>query len=39
MDQNEIFEPFEDEVFFSTETIEEITGGKGDEDDEQQPTD
>ena len=34
MDQNEIFEPFEGEEIFGAENVDEITGGKGDDDDE-----
>lgn len=34
--QEEIFEPFGCETVFGAETVDEITGGRGD-DDEQQP--
>lgn len=34
IEEDEIFEPYEGDQTFGAETIEELTGGKGDDDDE-----
>ena len=34
IDEDEIFEPYDGDQAFGAETIEELTGGKGDDDDE-----
>ena len=33
LEQNEIFEPIEENVTLGEEAIDELTGGKGDDDD------
>ena len=35
LEQNEIFEPYLEEVVLGTEALDELTGGKGDDDDDE----